>query len=145
MNISERKTPALFWVISILLLLWNLMGIGSFLFHVFLMHGDSLAALPENEQALYGEYPVWTQIVFAIATIFGLLGSILLLAKKKLAKPVFVISLIAILIQMTHSLFLTNSVEIYGNEAYAMPIFVVLIAIFCIWFTGYSIKKRWVK
>lgn len=52
MTTSTQKIPTWFWIISIVLLLWNLMGIGSFVFHSFIMKGEALAALPENERAL---------------------------------------------------------------------------------------------
>ncbi|WP_304137261.1 hypothetical protein [Mesonia mobilis] len=145
MTTSTQKIPTWFWIISIVLLLWNLMGIGSFVFHSFIMKGEALAALPENERALYGEYPLWTHIAFGIATIGALLANILLLAKKKIAITLFVISLIAILIQMFHNLFLTSAAEVYGNATYVMPILVIIIAIFEVWFSKFAYQKTWIK
>lgn len=96
MNTTITKIPTWFWVISVILLLWNLMGVTSFVFHSIVMTGDALSELPKNEQALYREYPMWTHIVFAVAVFSGLLGSILLLAKNKIAKPLFVICLVCV-------------------------------------------------
>ncbi len=141
---TTSKIPTWFWVIAVILLLWNLMGIGSFVFHSFIMRGEALEALPENERTLYGEYPLWTHIVFGIATIGALLANILLLAKKKIAISLFVISLIAILIQMFHNLFLTSAVEVFGPGTYVMPILVTIIAVFEVWFSRYVHKKGWI-
>lgn len=145
MNLSTQKTPAWFWVIALLLLLWNLMGVGSFIFHTFLMQGEALELLPEKEKALYGEYPLWTHIVFAIATLSALFANILLLIKKKMAINFFIISLIAIIIQMFHNLFLTSAVDVYGVEAYIMPILVIIIAFFEVWFSKKLFQKGILK
>lgn len=144
MNTTITKIPTWFWVISVILLLWNLMGVTSFVFHSIVMTGDALSELPKNEQALYLEYPMWTHIVFAVAVFSGLLGSILLLAKNKIAKPLFAICLVCVIIQMFHNLFLTTSIEVYGNEAYVMPVLVVLISVFSIWLADKAIKRNWI-
>lgn len=102
--------------------------------------------LPENERALYGEYPLWTTIVFAVAVFGGMLGSIALLLRKKWAKTAFIISLIGIIPQMVHNVFFTKSIEVYGpGQAATMPIMVVIFALFLIWFSNYAINKNWLR
>jgi len=141
---SPTKIPAWFWVIGIIMLLWNLMGIASFYMHVFISE-EALQALPEAERALFGQYPTWTAVVFALATFGGLFGCIALLLKKKVAQILFIVSLVAIIVQMSHSLFMTDSVEVYGTGAYYMPIMVVLIGAFLVWFSGHGTKKGWLS
>lgn len=145
MSETNTKIPNWYWVVATILLLWNLMGIASFYMHVFISD-EALAALPENEAALYGEYPMWTSIVFAIAVFGGTLGTVGLLIKRKWAKPIFILSLIAIIIQMSHSLFLTESMVVYGAvQAMTMPILVVLIAIYEITLANKAIGKGWIS
>lgn len=145
MSETNTKIPTWYWIVATILLLWNLMGIASFYFHVFITD-EALALLPENEQALFGEYPMWTSIVFAIAVFGGALGTLGLLMKRKWAKPLLVLSLIAIVIQMSHSLFLTESMVVYGvAEAVTMPILVVLIAIYEILLANKAIRNGWIS
>jgi len=144
MTNEQTKVPVWFWVVAIILLIWNLMGVASFFVHMFITE-DALLALPENERALYGQYPFWTKIAFAVAVFGGIIGSILLVIRRKLAKPVFILSLMAIIPQMGHSLLMTDSMEVYGNEAAVMPSFVILIGIFAVWLTNHSITKGWMK
>ena len=145
MSETNTKIPTWYWVVATILFLWNLMGIASFYMHVFITD-EALAALPENEAALYGDYPMWTSIVFAIAVFGGALGTVGLLMKRKWAKPLFVLSLIAIVIQMYHSLFLTESMVVYGAaEALTMPILVVLIAIYEITLANKAIRNGWIS
>jgi len=144
MSESNTKIPNWYWIVATILFLWNLMGIASFYMHVFITD-EALAELPENEQALYGEYATWTSIVFAIAVFGGALGTVGLLMKRKWAKPLFIISLIAIVIQMSHSLFFTESMVVYGAmEALTMPILVVLIAIYEISLANKAIRNGWI-
>ena len=107
------KIPKWFWVVAIFFLLWNIIGVLSFFGHTFISD-EALAKLPEKERELYGEYPIWTTIIFAIAVFGGLLGSLGLVFKKKWSKLVFIISLCAIIPQMVHNVFFTKSIEVYG-------------------------------
>ena len=139
------KNPIWFWAVAIFFFLWNVMGVMSFFAHTFISE-EALAALPENERALYGDYPIWTTVIFAIAVFFGLFGAIGLLLKKKWAKLAFIISFCAIVPQMIHNVFFTKSMEVYGpGQAATMPVMVVTFGLLLIWFSNYSIKKGWIK
>ncbi len=145
METSKTKAPNWYLVVAVILLLWNLMGLLSFFAHVFITD-EVLASLPEQERQLYDEYPLWTNLIFAIAVFTGFAGAIGLMVKKKWARLAFILSLCAIVPQMIHNLFFTKSMEVYGTaEAVSMPIIVVVFGILSIWFTNYSIKKNWLN
>jgi hypothetical protein len=145
MENEKIKIPKWFWVVAIFFLLWNIMGVLSFFAHTFISE-EALAALPDNEKELYGDYPIWTTIVFAIAVFFGLFGSLGLLLKKRWSKIAFIISLCAIIPQMIHNVFFTKSMDVYGPvQAATMPIMVVVSGFFLIWFSKYAINQNWLK
>lgn len=145
MENSKIKIPVWFWVIVVISILWNLMGVFSFFVHTFISE-EALSQLPANERELYGDYPMWTTIVFAIAVFGGFFGSIGLALKKKWSKVAFIISLIAIIPQMIHNIFFTKSMEVYGpGQAATMPVMVVIFGVFLVWFSNYSINKNWLK
>ena len=120
------------------------MGVLFFFSHVFITE-DVLALLPENERDLYSQYPLWTEIVFAIAVFAGLFGTLGILMLKKWCRPLLVISLVAIIIQMSHSLFIADSVAVYGSMAYLMPSLVVIIAFYEVYLANKAIKNAWIK
>ena len=141
----QTKTPKWFWVLAVIFLLWNIMGVLSFFEHTFITE-EALAKLPENERALYGEYSIWTTFLFAIATFSGLIGSIGLIVRRNWAKTAFIISFLGIVPQMIHNVFFTKSIEVYGvAQAVTVPILVVVIGAFLIWFSNFCIKKNWLK
>ena len=145
MSEANTKAPGWYMPVVIVLLLWNLMGIASFYMHVFISE-EALAALPANEAALFDQYPMWTKLAFAISVFGGGLGTIGLIMKKKWSKPLLLISLVAILIQMGHSLFMTDSMEVYGMvQSLTMPILVIIIAIYEVTLANKGIAKGWIK
>ena len=134
MSETKNKIPKGFWIVGIVALLWNLMGVASYLQQAY-MTDETLAALPAEQQALYENIPAWVTGAFALAVFGGLLGSILLLMKKKLATVVFIISLISVLAQMSYNFFMTNAIEVMGAMAIFMPILVIVISIFLVWYS----------
>jgi len=137
------KLPVWFWIVAIVSLLWNIMGVFSFFMHIFIS-SETIAKLSESERELYGEYPLWTTIVFAIAVFFGFVGSLGLVFKQKWSKMAFILSFVAIVPQMIHNVFYTTSIEVYGiAQAVTMPILVVVIGMFLVWFSDFSINKKW--
>lgn len=145
MENGKIKLPVWFWIVAAFSLLWNLLGVVSFFMHVFISQ-EALDALSVAERDLYHSYPLWTNIVFAIAVFFGFAGSLGLVLKKKWSKMAFIISLIAIVPQMIHNVFVTKSIEVYGlAQAVTMPILVVVFGILLVWFSSFAINKKWLK
>lgn len=83
---------------------------------------------------MYDYTPSWLYIVFAIAVVTGLIGSILLIMKKKVAVPVFLVSIIAIIAMDIHNLFLSGLLQAKGPSILIMPLIVLLFAIFLYFF-----------
>ena len=143
-NTPQTKPSTSFWIISVLALLWNLSGMMTFFMEVFITP-EALAALPEAERALYETSPAWMKVVFAIAVFGGTLGCIFLLIRKTLAIQLFIISLAAVLIQMLYYLTMTKAVEVYGLESFIMPLIVIAIAVFLVWYSKNTKAKGWIN
>jgi len=144
MTNSVSKPPMWFWIVSALALLWNLAGVMAYLGQAY-MSIENLEKMSQAERLLYESQPAWVTGAFAVAVWGGALGCIALLLKKKWAKPVFVISLIGILVQMSHSFFMSNNFEVYGPGAMVMPIMVIIIGIALVLFANTGIKKGWLS
>ena len=83
--------------------------------------------------------PIWATIAFTVAVFAGAIGSIALLMRKRICYPLFVVSLVAVLVQMFHSFFISNSYEVYGPGGTVMPLMVIIIAFLLV---AFSIKGR---
>lgn len=141
---NSNKPTTLFWIIAVAALIWNGLGVMSYIGQAF-MTDEVKAALPETERALYENIPAWVTAAFAIAVFAGLLGSIFLLARKKAARFVFLISLIAILAQMSYNLFMSKAAEVYGPGGVIMPVMVILIGVFLLMYSKKAIEKGWLS
>jgi len=133
---STNSTSIIFWIISILAIIWNLCG--CFIWYTeyqYFAHPELRDDLGEAFEAYYETVPSWIYIVFAIAVLTGLIGSILLVMKKKAAVTAFLISLVTVLFVQIHGLFLSGMLKSFGAEALIMPIIVVTIAVFLYFFS----------
>ncbi len=144
MSMQSTKLPVWFWVVAVAALLWNLMGVASYLGFTT-MSAEAIAKLPEDQQALLTNYPVWATAAFAIAVFGGVAGSILLLLRQGFTTPVFGVSLTAIVIQMTWWLGLSGAMAVYGVRSMVMPMLVIVVGAFLLWFSMQSKSKGWLK
>lgn len=140
---DTTKIPVWFWIIAVVALLWNAMGLWAFLDINVLMTPEKLGAMPEKEQAVLAATPSWARVAFGVAVICGVLGSIGLLIKQDWAAPVFAISLLGLIVQMIYVFGMSNSMEVYGAGAAAMPGMIFVVCVFLIWFAHSCTKKGW--
>ena len=141
---SIGGTPRSFLIISVAALVWNLFGVMSYIMHVTIS-SEALAQLPEAERALYESSPAWVTGAFALAVFSGVLGCVGLLLKKAWSVPVFLVSLIAIVLQFTYWLFMTASIEVHGMQAVIMPLLVTAIGVFLVWYSRHAKNKGWLS
>ena len=136
-----NKPNTWYWIIGVIALLWNGMGVNQYLQQAY--NTDAFKAMYPDEKVMEIALntPSWVMGAFAIAVFGGLLGSILLLLRKKIAKPIFLVSLIAIIIQMFYNVFMSGAMEVYGPGVVIMPIMVIGFAVFILWYTKKSEAK----
>lgn len=144
MTQGTGKPPLWFWIVSGVCFVWNLMGAVAFVMQMA-MSPETLATLPEAERALYETLPAWATAAFAAAVFGGTLGCLGLLLKKAWAVPMFVVSLVGVLVQMGHSFFMSNSFEVYGPGAMVMPIMVIIIAFLLVYLARVANEKGWLS
>jgi hypothetical protein len=136
--------PVWFWIISVVALLWYLMDMSAFFMRVF-MTDDTVRAMPENQQHLYQNIPLWVNIVFACEVFGGTLGCIALLLRKNWALPLFVISILGVLAQTSNIWFLTDAISAMGAPAIAMPLVAIIIGAAMIALAKSAISKGWLR
>lgn len=151
-EIDQNKSPELnvpkwFLIVCILAVLWDAMGLMAFISDALLLSNPDAIAKIEDEKirTLYETQPMWPTIAFAIATIGGFLGSILLLMKKKLAIPVLVASLLGVLAQSCYGFFMSNTIEVMGAGAAIFSAIIISIAMGLVGLAFYANSKGWLS
>lgn len=138
------KPPAWFWVVGVLALLWNLLGVSAYLGEAF-MSVEAFGKLPVEQRELFQSRPAWATAAYAIAVWGGALGCIALLMRKKWAVPVLLVSLIGILLQNVYQFFMSEAFEVYGATAMFLPVLVIVVGILLVLFARLSLKKGWIS
>ncbi|MFT5892359.1 MAG: hypothetical protein ACI9Y7_002469 [Dokdonia sp.] len=142
---TTHKPNTAFWIIAIIAIIWNIMGVGAFIGQSFVTD-EAIALLPIDQAELLNNIPSWVVVIFGIAVFAGLLGSILLLMKKKLAVSIFMLSLLAVIIHQGYFFFTVDSIGIYGwVQGLIMPVIVILIAMFLYMYSKIATGKGWLS
>ncbi len=124
-------TPIHLWIVGVVAVLWNSMGAMDYVMTQSRNEAYMAKFTPEQLEFFYG-FPAWLDGAWAIAVWGGVLGSLLLLLKKRAAVAVFMVSLAGMIITTVHNYFIANGFEVVGDAvalAFSGLIFVAAIAL----------------
>ena len=136
--------PLWFVLVAVLALLWNLFGLFSFYVHVT-AGPEVIASWPEAQRQIEAATPRWIFVPFAVATVGGVLGSLGLLLGKRWAEPVFMLSLLAIVVQFSSYYLLTPTWALTGAAGAALPLCIALVGVFLWWFARIGVARGWLR
>lgn len=128
----KSNAPWHLWLCGVLALMWN--GVGAFDYVMTEARNASYMGsfTPEQRAYFYG-FPIWVVAAWALSVWGGVLGSILLLLRRRLAVPILGVSLATFLITTYHNFVLTNGFEVMGGVGsliFSAVIFVITVALF---------------
>lgn len=141
-EVAPSSTPGWFRIVAILGLVWNALGVVSYFMHV-MMSEASLAAMPAAERELWEAFPAWVTGAFAIAVFAGLAGALGLVLRKRWSVPLLGLSLLAILVQMAYTLFMSGMVEVMGAGAAVLPVMIVVVGAALFWLARTASTRGW--
>jgi hypothetical protein len=137
-NAINNKPPIWFWIISIIALAWNGMGVNAYLQQAY--NTESYRAMYSAEQLEIAEHmPMWVTAAFAIAVFSGALAAIGLLLRKSWSTKLWLLSLIAVVIQMGY--ILLNG---YASSL-GMTVMILIFALLFVWFARMCEAKGWLS
>lgn len=132
---NSNKPGIAFWIIGIIALLWNGSGVYYYLNSAFKTEASTAGLSPEQIDFM-NNVPAWYTGLFALAVFGGIIASILLLMKKKMAAPLFMLSFVCATINQIYWLFGTDAPTVFADhQPYLMPVLVVVIGIFLVWYS----------
>ena len=149
MTTSVNKPSVWFWILSVIALVWNGMGIMAYLADAYVTD-EMIVQMTERQQAFQMlDFPSWYTACYALAVFCGFLGCIFLLIRKSWAIPMFVISFIAVLGQVLHNYILNDiyadmNLSINSFEL-SMAVGVPVVSVLLILFARGSARKGWIK
>ncbi|MBB5685048.1 hypothetical protein [Sphingobium boeckii] len=141
---TKANAPGWFWLVAIVFLLWSLAGCFACYTQLTLTPQD-LAKLPAAQQDAWSAMTPLPKIAYVVAVAAGLLGSILLLMRSGLARLLFIVSLIGVLIQFGWFFGIYAELQKLGASSAAFPAFIVAMALIEIWFSGLAARRGWLR
>ncbi len=135
---STIKPPVWFWIVSVIALIWNGLGVDGYLGQAYNTERYRNAFSAE-ELEIAASAPSWLTAVFAIAVFAGVIGAIGLLLRKKWATIFWLISLIAVILQMGYAFISGKVTNLW------MTVMIIIFAFIFLWFSRKSHAKGWIS
>jgi hypothetical protein len=142
---STSKNPnKVYWIITIIALFWNLMGVAQFFMQA--MNTESFRAQYSAEDlVIIDNLPLYYILIFAVAVFASFLGVVFLIARRKQAIAFFTVGLIAVLLQSAYNLFINDGKSAYGPVQYAMLIMIPAIAAILWYYANLANRRGWLR
>ena len=141
-NGEKIGVPTWYWVIAVLALLWTVAGCVAYVSQMTISPED-FAELPQAQQDIWNASPDWVTAAYAVAVWSGLAGALSLLLRKAWARPLFIVSLLAVVVQFGWVFTSTAIMTTVGPSSVLFPLCIAAIALFLIWFSGMAQKHGW--
>lgn len=138
---TKMKPPTWFWIVTILLVLWEAMGCYACIEQIRL---GAAAMGPVDDWSLkyYAALPVWYNWVYVAATFGGLLGGLALMIRDQRASLLFRISFAAVIVMFGYAFVATDLIAHKGlGRVLPFPLFIAAVGAFSIWFARFTARK----
>ncbi|MDH3732883.1 MAG: hypothetical protein OEU54_05080 [Gemmatimonadota bacterium] len=137
---TPGRTPRHLWLVGIAGLLWSSMGAFDYLMTETRNESYMSRFTPEQLEFFYG-FPTWVVAFWAVAVWGGVLGTLLLLLRKRLAVPVLLGSFLAMIITSIHNFLLADGLAVMGGAGVAFSVLIFVFAL-GLWLYARSMAQR---
>lgn len=144
-KIYSVKPPIWFWVVSVLFVIWNLFGVSNYLMAVTATT-ESLAKQnyePDQIEFLLS-MPALYAAAFAFAVWSGLLAAVLLILRRRLAVPVYFVSVGFVVLSFILD-YTGGTFRVLGNAYLGIMSFVTIMAVIEYMFARLSRRRGWLR
>lgn len=142
-NTMTVRTPWHLWVVGVLSLLWN--GFGAFDFISTTTRGEAYLRQSGFDQPMidyFNAMPAWMYVPWVLGVWGAVIGSILLLARRRWAVHAFALSFLGAFVSLIYGKFIAPPPGQAGMEIMMwMPFVILAIAAFLLWYAWSMAKK----
>jgi hypothetical protein len=137
------RSPLWFKIVIAVALLWNLLGAVAVILN-FMITPEAIAALPTAQQQMYADTPMWASYASLLAVVTGAIGCVALLLGKAFASPLFMLSIVGLVLQNIGIFVVVDAIAVLGNGVLVMQGSVFVIAIGLLLLAKMAMKRGWV-
>jgi hypothetical protein len=102
-------------------------------------------SLPLDERTVFEAEPLWVTSAFGLGAVVGLAASVMLVLRRKLAQPLMLISLVAMLAWLAGLLLVPGLRDVITSNDVAVAIIVAAIDWTIFWFARHSQQRGWLR
>jgi hypothetical protein len=131
---------------------WYMIGaIAALLFMVAAcaMYGFHVAtnpqSLPLDQRTVFEAEPLWVTSAFGLGALAGLVAAAMLVLRRKIAQPLMLISLVAMLAWLAGLLLVPGLRDVITTNDIAVAVIVAAIDWTIFWFARHSIQRGWLR
>lgn len=140
----QDKPTMTFWIVGGAALIWNFLGLFSYVnMRTSTNEAYTAAGYTPEQIAFINATPEWALSAFAISVTAGVLASLFLLLRKAWAVPTFILSFAAVVAVNFNNFVLMNTVEVLGNVPVYIQSAVIVIGALLILYSRSAKKKGW--
>ena len=121
--------------------LFMLLGCATYVIHVT----ADPASLPLDQRAVVEAEPLWVTAAYAVAVWAGLIGTAMLLFRRKLAQPLLLVSLTGVTGWLAGLLLVPELRDGISANDLAVAIVVAAITWTIFWFARHSAQRGWLR
>ena len=138
---EANAAPAWLRLASLAALLWEIAGCALYIMRV----STDPAGLPPDQRAIFDATPAWVLAAFAVAVWSGLAGAILLLMRRRIAAPVLLLSLVAVVAQNSALVLDPGLRNLVASDDLLVP-FVIVVVCYAIWHMAWQARRSgWLR
>jgi putative Mn2+ efflux pump MntP len=143
MDDQYKQRPVASWFMPAAIAALLFMALGCFMYLRQVMADP--AAMPLDQRAALDAQPVWLTAAFAVAVWAGLAGTVLLVMRKKLAEPLLMLSVAAVLVWLAGLLLVTGARETMAANDLLVAIIITGLTWTIFWFARHSRQRGWLR
>jgi hypothetical protein len=146
MTETTIKTPWHLWLVGVVAVLFN--SIGVFDFVMSMTQGAKYmasAGMTAAQIAHYQDMPAWMTLDWAVGVFGALIGSVLIPLRNKLAWPILAVSLAAFLLSVAYTYVLTDGGKIMGQSMAITSAVIAGLLAFFIWYAWWMTRRGVLK
>jgi hypothetical protein len=141
---ESMKLPLWFWIAAGLFLLWNATGIFFFYTQLTMSYAEMVKTMGKPQADCFAMMPHWQWWAYGIAVWSGTFAAVALLLRRAWSQLLFLISLVAVVVQYGYSFGVAKIQHILGWSALPFPLFIIAMAAAGFWLAGFAKKRGWV-
>lgn len=141
----RQAPPRWLTIVALLLMLFGAAGLFAFYGDVT-MNESRLATMDEWDRAFFTARPGWFVWVYGAAVWAGFFGAVALLLRRRIARPLYIVSLLAVVVQFGWVFAATDLIAAKGAATVVpFPLVILAVTLFGSGLATRGIRRGWLR